>query len=165
MERRTAAAVSPDLYQRANFSRLDSADLPLSQKHEFFGRRNSVSFILKTQDIRFDTFWRLISGCERDYEAMIGFEKMGNRNNLRAIRSVECCQLTNSTGNVYRTSIKTIFRTGSTECHDGYFVQGKNRALRLAAALRPWEVQTSTTSHATLLSQSESAAIHFSHSN
>ncbi|KAL5272428.1 hypothetical protein ACHWQZ_G000580 [Mnemiopsis leidyi] len=67
---------------------------------------------------------RTFLGCERDYEAMIGFEKMGNRNNLRAIRSVECCQLTNSTGNVYRTSIKTIFRTGSTECHDGYFVQG-----------------------------------------
>ncbi|XP_063691481.1 uncharacterized protein LOC134823830 isoform X2 [Bolinopsis microptera] len=67
---------------------------------------------------------RTYLGCERDYEAMIGFEKVGKRNNLKAIRSVECCQLTNSTGNVYRTSIRTIYKTGSTECHDGYFVQG-----------------------------------------
>lgn len=74
---------------------------------------------------------------------MIGYEKIGRRNNLKAIRSVECCQLKNSTGSgiVYRTSIKTIMRTGPTECHDGYFVGGirlykiKERSLKALAYL------------------------------
>ena len=67
---------------------------------------------------------------------MIGFEKVGKRNNLKAIRSVECCQLTNSTGNVYRTSIRTIYKTGSTECHDGYFVQGEGASIKKSSAAR-----------------------------